>query len=81
MNKKFPPVSRCTACGTTSDFIGSPNTKCHQVFGNRKCKGSMRSSMAPGDWEECPSCSATGRTENKRCEQCNGDGHLYVRQP
>lgn len=78
-NKKTHPVSRCTVCEKTSTSIGTANTKCYEKFGNKTCKGTMKSSVSIGDWEECPLCSATGRTDSGSCVRCNGAGHLYVR--
>ena len=77
--KRTTPVARCTACGKTSFHVGSINTNCPQKYGNKRCKGTMRSAICVGDWEECPNCSGTGRVGAVRCDQCEGDGHLYVR--
>ena len=77
--KRTHPVARCTACGKTSHFIGSANTRCPERSGNKRCKGTMRSAVCVGDWKECENCSATGIKDGSRCDWCNGDGHLYVR--
>lgn len=72
-----PPVAFCTSCGRTSRNIEVINNRCASGKG---CKGTMSSALNVGDWEACPACSGSGRAEEGRCEQCNGDGHLIARK-
>lgn len=77
--KRTQPVARCTACGKTSRSIDSSNGRCPERIGTKRCKGTMKSAVCIGDWEECNNCSATGSKDGRRCDWCYGDGHIYVR--
>jgi hypothetical protein len=66
-------------CGHTSRDMGGIGQRCGQKFGGKRCKGVNSSALNTQDWEECPTCQATGREGGARCPQCDGDGWRYVR--
>jgi DnaJ-class molecular chaperone len=76
---KRPPVAYCTTCKITSHEITCVNNRCSAIISGKRCKGTMRSALSKGDWQVCSSCSGIGEREEKRCEQCNGNGHLFAR--
>ena len=77
---KSPPVARCTRCGATSRNIEAVNGACRRQIDRRKrCKGVMRSALNKADWKTCPTCMGTGASAGRRCDQCDGDGWIYVR--
>jgi hypothetical protein len=81
-SKLRQPVAVCTVCGTVSHTATVINGPCGRMFGGKKCKGIFGSANI-GDWEECPSCAATGWKNGRHCDQCdqcsNSCGWLYVR--
>jgi len=78
--EKLPrPVARCTDCGHASRDLRVINGPCGQRVEGKRCGGVNGSALNTFDWEECPSCHATGREAGARCGQCEGDGWLYVR--
>lgn len=81
INKKNPPVAVCTDCKEYSNNIALVNERCGKVYNGKRCKGVWGSANNVGDWEECPTCHATGREGSAKCSQCDGYGWLYRRYP
>ena len=77
---KNKPVAVCTICGATTHNASSINTPCGNRPEGKKCRGVFGSTLAPNDWEECPSCHGLGQEGHSRCLQCDGDGWLYARK-
>ena len=81
MNEKLsPPVAVCTACHFYSRNPNAINERCENKFNGKRCKGVWRSALSNGDWEECPTCKASGKEEHSRCSQFEGFGWLYCRK-
>lgn len=78
MNKT--PCAVCTVCGKTSHSITVVNNRCYVRQNGKQCKGVFQSAIGIDDWEVCPACSGFGSVENVRCDQCSGDGHLFIRK-
>ena len=36
------------------------------------------STLNENDWKECPACTGYGLTGDRKCEQCDGVGWLFV---
>ena len=80
MNEKMNvPVAVCTVCHTYSRNVATINCQCGNKFNGKRCKGVWGSALNESDWEECPSCEATGNESNRECEQCEGFGWIYCR--
>jgi hypothetical protein len=74
------PVAVCSKCGAVSHNPTVINRPCGRMFGQKKCKGVFGSALNIGDWQECPSCAATGWKNGRRCDQCRDScGWLFVR--
>ena len=75
------PCTSCTYCRVVGYDISRSNTACRRVLDRKgkKCKGSISSAINIGDWEECPSCDATGTSGGETCTQCSGAGWIFVR--
>ena len=81
MTKKPTPVAVCTRCGHATDNLSLINKSCPIKYIKRgKCKGIYQSMLAPGDWEECEHCSATGFINDNDCEYCKGTGWINTRK-
>lgn len=79
LNKKPRPVAICTRCGAIYSLSGV-NERCGRtVTGNKRCGGGISSALNDNDWEECPSCAATGDKGGAICASCAGTGWLFVR--
>ncbi len=75
-----PPVAVCTRCGAVSRVAQAINQRCGAKYGGKRCRGTYQRTQNPDDWEECPTCSATGKVDGRKCDQCTGVGWLYVRK-
>ena len=77
--KLSPPVAVCTVCHS---YSRNPNIneRCGNKFNGKRCNGVWRSAISKGDWEECPTCKASGKEQQNRCTQCQGFGWLYCRK-
>lgn len=78
--KREKPVAVCTRCGAYSRRVEVINQRCSNVYGRKRCKGVWGSALNYNDWEECPTCEATGRESSGRCSQCDGFAWIYVRR-
>jgi hypothetical protein len=79
VNKLSQPVAVCTLCGECSIYLHAIDERCFKQYKGRRCQGVFGSALAPGDWQECPRCAATGRADNERCYQCKEWGWEFVR--
>lgn len=81
MDKKTSkPVAVCKKCGSYYSHTEAINQNCSKTINGNRCKGTNRSALHPDDWEECPTCHATGREKGGLCTQCDGVGWRYVRK-
>lgn len=79
-NKLSRPVARCTRCGEVTNAVDAINASCRRKVGDgKRCRGLMRSAVGMDDWTECTACEATGYSEQKRCDLCQGVGWHYTR--
>ena len=74
--KKSHPVAICSACGAYSSDLRDIHRDCRRVINGKRCKGSFGSKLAPGDWQECSKCLATGEVNGAPCLDCGGIGWL-----
>lgn len=74
------PVGVCGRCGATTRSAASINNPCGRRIDGKRCAGSFGSAIGEKDWEGCPTCAKTGRVDGARCEQCEGDGWIFVRR-
>ena len=77
--KKLPPFGRCTECGKTPRNPNQINQRCPTGRGKDRCKGTFGSTLNETDWAECSNCATSGMSSGGRCEECDGDGWLFVR--
>ncbi|HEY1423525.1 MAG TPA: hypothetical protein VGF20_08740 [Candidatus Acidoferrum sp.] len=77
--KREQPVTCCTECGGAGYNIRVANGRCCRTIAGQRCNGNNASALNSSDWEECPTCLATGYYRNKECPQCRGAGYLFVR--
>jgi hypothetical protein len=80
--EKLPlPSTFCTHCRVVGYDVARSNTPCRKRLDRKgtKCKGVHSSAINTTDWEECPGCRATGRSNNEACMQCSGAGWLFAR--
>jgi hypothetical protein len=79
MNKRRRPVAICTRCGAIYSVEGI-NQRCGRTVNGERCGGAISSALNKDtDWEECPTCGATGDKGRVICAQCSGSGWLFVR--
>ena len=52
---KPKPVAVCTRCGYYGHHVEDINQPCSQRHDGGRCKGTLRSAVSVGDWEECAS--------------------------
>lgn len=79
-NGKKPPVAVCTRCGKYSNNDSAINDQCSASAGNKRCTGTNRSALAPGDWKVCPTCDGGNKAEFIRCDVCQSSGYVFVRK-
>lgn len=77
--KQRIPAAVCTVCGAYTRDVNSINQQCGHKPDGKRCKGTYGGAQQDSDWEECPTCKATGRTEAGKCERCDGWGWIYAR--
>lgn len=77
--KRRRPVTVCTVCGAPGYDANLHGKRCGRKIDGKRCSGSTNVAIGEKDWEECPSCGATGYASEKRCDQCSGSGWIYVR--
>lgn len=74
------PVGVCPRCGAVVRSFDQLRKKCARPRpSGGKCPGIIRSALAEDEWSECPSCLATGHTDDRVCGRCNGEGWIYVK--
>jgi hypothetical protein len=79
-NDKRPmPVTVCTNCRTPVRNANLADKQCGRKIDGKRCTGTVSVAIKEGDWKECPSCGATGRVQDDKCDQCDDWGWLYVR--
>jgi|GEM_PF-1096371 len=81
MTITLPPVAICTICRATTHTTSLINMPCNKRIDSRgkRCNGCFGSALVKSDWDRCQSCEAKGRINQSKCEQCNGDGWIYIR--
>ena len=79
MAMKQRPGAVCLSCERPHPFT-FVNAKCSLRRGDgQRCGGVISSAIAPADWAECPTCSATESVNPVPCSACRGEGWIYVR--
>lgn len=73
------PAAVCTVCGAYVRDAKFINQRCGNKPSGKQCKGAYGGAQQEKDWEECPSCSATDRTQGGKCSQCAGFGWIFAR--
>lgn len=78
-SKLRTPVAVCAVCGAYTRNDNFINQRCGHTVAGKRCKGAYGDAQQEKDWEECPSCNATGRVQGDKCSQCEGFGWIFVR--
>src|SRR3974390_3937919 len=70
--------ARCHSVVRSYDEIGQ---KCGRPLAYApKCPGVIRSALDKNEWSECPSCLATGRSDDSGWARCPGAGWSFARR-
>lgn len=73
------PGAVCLSCERPAPFTLA-NAACAERRGDgKRCGGLISAALAPGDWAECPTCSAVGSVNGAPCAACRAGGWIYVR--
>jgi hypothetical protein len=82
--KQPRPFFFCSRCHTPTRNAAAinGNARCQRVADGKgtRCGGKFRSALALKDWLECPSCKASGRLSDRKCDDCRGFGWLILRR-
>lgn len=77
--KRQIPATACTKCRTPGRDANLAGNQCGRKIDGNRCTGSVSVAIGARDWQECPSCGATGLVHGDKCDQCDGWGWIYVR--
>jgi hypothetical protein len=77
---KEMPCAFCAKCRAA--YTSVSQLKCTRPGATRskRCNGAITLALSGTDWEECPSCYATGRELGEECGHCGGTGWLFARK-
>ncbi len=73
------PVGVCEKCGRHIHVVEAINGRCGARIDGKRCTGGIGSRLNGDDWTECPACRGSGRSDDARCEVCQGDGLIDAR--
>jgi hypothetical protein len=79
MATKERPGAVCLKCERPKPFTLATAQCADRRGDGQRCGGLISAAIAPGDWAECPTCSATRTVNEVPCAGCREEGWIYVR--